>query len=141
VPPGAAGLRLPELSLPVARRDRAASADLLRGSGASSPLPDGAALIDEITEPSRVIRRQTEDYVDAQQIPLLHIRNLVSLPYNLPATLALHNLAVDQRDIGFLMPHHDLYWEDPNARNFTTPHRQISDLMGQMTWRGSSASP
>jgi hypothetical protein len=132
VPPGAAGLRLPELSYQspdaIALRQRIFSA----ASGASSPVPEGAALVDEITERAKVIRRRIEDYVDAQQIPLLHIRNLMSLPYNLPATLALYNLAVDRPDIGFLMQHHDLYWEGPNARNFRTPHRQIRDLMDRI---------
>jgi mannosylglucosylglycerate synthase len=132
VPPGAAGLRLPELSYQspdaIALRQRIFSA----AAGASWPVPDGAALVDEITERARVIRRRIEDYVDAQQIGLLHIRNLMSLPYNLPATLAMYNLAVDRPDIGFVMQHHDLYWEGPNAGNFQTPHRQISDLMDQI---------
>jgi hypothetical protein len=70
--------------------------------------------------------------VDAGQIRLVHIRNVMSLPYNLPATLALYNLAVERPDIGFLMQHHDLYWEGPNARNFLTPHREVSDLMDRI---------
>lgn len=132
VPPGAAGLRLPELSYQspdaIALRQRIFPA----AAGASSHVPDGAALVDEITERARAIRRQIEDYVDAQQIGLLHIRNLMSLPYHLPATLAVYNLAVDRPDIGFVMQHHDLYWEGPNARNFQTPHRHISDLMDRI---------
>jgi hypothetical protein len=70
--------------------------------------------------------------VDAEQIPVLHIRNLMSLPYHLPATLAFYNLAVERPDIGFLMQHHDIYWEGPNAKNFLTPHRQINDLMDRI---------
>ncbi len=132
VPPGAEGLRLPELSYQspeaVALRERIFSP----AAGASSPEPDGAALVDEITERARSIRQRVEDYLDAHQIPLLHIRNLMSLPYNLPATLALHGLAVDRPDIGFLMQHHDLYWEGPNARNFLTPYRQVSELMDRI---------
>jgi mannosylglucosylglycerate synthase len=132
VPPGAEGLRLPELSYQspdaIALRERIFSA----APGASLPASDGAALVEEITERAKVIRRRVEDYLDAQQIPLVHIRNLMSLPYNLPATLALYNLAVDRPDIGFLMQHHDLYWEGPNARNFLTPHREVSDLMDRI---------
>ena len=96
------------------------------------PASDGAALVEEITERAKVIRRRVEDYLDAQQIPLVHIRNLMSLPYNLPATLALYDLAVDRPDIGFLMQHHDLYWEGPNAGNFLTPHREVSVLMDRI---------
>jgi hypothetical protein len=90
---------------------------------------DGAALVEEITQRAKVIRRRVEDYVNAHQIPLLHFRNLMSLPYNLPATLAVHVLAVERPDIGFLMQHHDIYWEGPNARDFVTRHRQVSDMM------------
>ena len=132
VPPGAEGLRLPELSYQspdaIALRKRI----FFPAPGASSPVPGGAALVDEITQRARVIRRRVEDYVDVHQIPLLHIRNLMSLPYNLPATLALYDLAVDRPGIGFLMQHHDIYWEGPNARNFLTPYRQVSDLMDRI---------
>ncbi len=132
VPPGAEGLRVPELSYQspgaIALRQRVFSP----APGASSPPPDDAALVEEITERAKVIRRRVEDYVNTHQIRLLHIRNLMSLPYNLPATLALYDLAVHRPDIGFLMQHHDIYWEGPNARNFLTPHRQVSDLMDRI---------
>ncbi|MBV9095389.1 MAG: hypothetical protein JO132_16185 [Streptosporangiaceae bacterium] len=131
VPPGAEGLRLPELSYQspeaVALRQRIFSP----AQGGSSTRPDGA-LVEQIRERARGIRRRVEDYVDAHQIRLLHIRNLMSLPYNLPATLALHELATGRPDLGFLMQHHDIYWEGPNARNFVTPHRQVSDLMDRI---------
>lgn len=132
VPPRAEGLRLPELSYQspdsIALRKRIFSP----APGGSSPASDGTALVEEITERATVIRRRIEEYVNAHQIPLLHIRNLMSLPYNLPATLALYNLAVERPDIGFLMQHHDIYWEGPNAKNFLTPHQQVSDLMDRI---------
>ena len=46
-----------------------------------------------------------------------HVRNIMSLPYNLPASLALYNLARERPDLGFLMQHHDIYWEGPNAEH------------------------
>lgn len=128
VPPHTGGLRLPELSYQspdaIALRERIFSPP----TGASSAESEGAALVKEITERAEVIRRRVEDYVDAHQIRLLHIRNVMSLPYNLPATLALYNLAAERSDLGFLMQHHDLYWEGPNAKNFLTSYRQVSDL-------------
>jgi hypothetical protein len=124
-------LRLPELSYQspdaVALRER-----IFSTLGAPGSTSDGDSLVDEIVERAKPIRRQVEDYVDAHQIPALHIRNLMSLPYNLPATLALYNLASERTDIGFLMQHHDIYWEGPNAKNFVTPHRQIDDLMDRI---------
>ena len=35
-------------------------------------------------------------------------------------------------DLGFLLQHHDIYWEGPNARNFLSPYRQIDDLMDRI---------
>src|SRR5206468_982320 len=58
---------------------------------------------------------------------------IMSLPYNLPATLAFYQLIVERPDIYFLLQHHDLYWEGPNARNFETPHTEIAELIKTIT--------
>jgi hypothetical protein len=92
----------------------------------------GDSLVMEITERAEPIRRQIESYVDSREIQLLHIRNIMSLPYNLPATLALYNLAIERTDLAFLMQHHDIYWEGPNATNFLTPYEQVNDLMDRI---------
>ena len=78
------------------------------------------------------IRQQIEAFVDAREIPVLHVRNIMSLPYNLPASLALYNLARERPDLGFLMQHHDIYWEGPNAKNFLTPYQKVSDMMDRI---------
>ena len=131
VPPHAEGLLLPELSYQssdaVALRKRVFSP-----SESHPPSSDGDSLVTEIIERAERIRRQIEDYVDSWEIPLLHVRNIMSLPYNLPATLALYNLATERPDIGFLMQHHDIYWEGPNAKNFLTPYRQVNDMMDRI---------
>ena len=131
LPPHAEGLMLPELSYQspdaVALRKRIFSA-----SEGHPPRSDGDSILMEITKRAEPIRRHVEDYLDAQHIPLVHIRNLMSLPYNLPATLAFYNLATERPDIGFLMQHHDIYWEGPNAKNFLTPYQQVNDLMDRI---------
>jgi len=131
VPPDAEGLRLPELSYQspdaVALRKR-----LFSTSEGRPPASDGDSLVMEIVERADPIRRQIEGYVDAWEIPLLHVRNIMSLPYNLPATLALYNLAIERPDITFLMQHHDIYWEGPNAKNFLTPHREVNDMLDRI---------
>lgn len=91
--------------------------------------PEGKTLIEEIAARSRPIRQQLEEYIHHHEIQLLHVRNVMSLPYNLPATLALYELARDRPDIAFVLQHHDLYWEGPNAANFQTPHAEIAGLM------------
>ena len=134
VPSGTEGLRLSQLSYQspdaVALRKRIFPPAAERSH--SSPESAGDVLVEEITARAEPIRRQVEQYVDAHQISLLHIRNLMSLPYNLPATLAFYRLATDRPDIGFLMQHHDFYWEGPNARSFQTPYPEVTHLMDRI---------
>lgn len=131
VPSDADGLRVPELSyqspdaLDLRARIFSPLAEPADSGGASS----GDALVEEITRRAQVIRQRVEEYVRVHQVPLLHIRNLMSLPYNLPATLAFYDLATDRADIKFLLQHHDLYWEGPNARTFRTPYREVAALI------------
>jgi mannosylglucosylglycerate synthase len=133
VPPDAEGLNLFELSYQspdaVALRRR-----IFPGAtGLVSPSPSaGARLVDEIEERAEPIGRQVATYIDDHGIKVVHIRNLMSLPYNLPATLAFYNLATERTDLGFLMQHHDFYWEGPNARNFETPYAEITGLMDRI---------
>jgi hypothetical protein len=90
-------------------------------------------LLAEIEQRARVIRARVEEYVDAHRIRVLHIRNIMSLPYNLAATLAFYQLIDERTDLFFLLQHHDLYWEGPNARNFDTPYPKIADLIARVT--------
>src|SRR5262245_13814900 len=87
VPAGAEGLRLAELSY---QSDEALA--LRRSIFGPDAGPDGHAtgqrLLEVIEEHAGPIRRRVEEYVDDHDIRLLHVRNVMSLPYNLPATLA-----------------------------------------------------
>lgn len=131
VPPHVKGLTLPDLSYQspdaVALRKR-----IFSTSEGHPQASDGDSLVIEISNRAERIRRQVEDYMDAWEIPLLHIRNIMSLPYNLPATLAFYNLATQRPHIGFLMQHHDIYWEGPNAQMFVTPYEQVNDMMDRI---------
>jgi hypothetical protein len=132
VPDGAGGLRLDELAYQsgdaVSLRRRVFTSTVA-DSDSSALDAAGDALVEEIRARAEAIRRPVERYIDANGITLVHVRNIMSLPYNLPATVAIHALAVDRPDIGFLMQHHDLYWEGPNARNFATPFEPVRQLM------------
>lgn len=132
VPDGAEGLRLPELSyqsddaLALRRRifhpDTSAQGQMgVRG------------LMEQIEERARFIRQRVEEYADGHGIRLMHVRNVTSLPYNLAATLAFHQLVEARPDIHFVLQHHDLYWEGPNAGNFQTPHPELADLIARIT--------
>jgi hypothetical protein len=90
-------------------------------------------LLAEINERARALRARVEEYVDAHRIRLLHVRNITSLPYNLPATIAFYRLITERPDLYFVLQHHDLYWEGPNARSFETRYVGIADLISSST--------
>jgi mannosylglucosylglycerate synthase len=133
VPDDAEGLRLRELAYQsadtVALRRRIFAPASKHGDASRGSVRE---LIDEINVRAAAIRDRVERYIDEHDIPLVHIRNVMSLPYNLPASVAFHGLAVDRPDIGFLMQHHDLYWEGPNARIFDTPYPEVVELMDRV---------
>src|SRR5919199_5139414 len=87
VPEDVEGLRIAELSyqsedaLSLRRR-------LFSKTGSTS----GKDLLAEIEERASIIRARVTEYVEAHHIRLLHIRNIMSLPYNLAATLAFYRL-------------------------------------------------
>src|ERR1700736_762879 len=126
--PGTGDLRMPELSyqseeaLSLRRRIFPSTAEY----EAKTKHSEGEALLAEIIARARPIRRQIEEYVRKHDVRLLHVRNIMSLPYNLPATLAIYDLARDRPDIAFVLQHHDLYWEGPNAATFRTPHAEVA---------------
>jgi len=132
VPDGAEGLRLPELSY---QSDDALALrrSIFQPDATADDKTTGQRLVEQIEERARTIRQRVEEYVDNHRIGLLHVRNITSLPYNLAATLAFHQLVVGRPDMRFLLQHHDLYWEGPNAKNFHTPYPEIADLIARIT--------
>lgn len=126
VPEGAAGLRLDALSYQ--SRDAVELRSRLFNP-ADGQDDSGASLVAEVVERAAPIRAAVESYIDSQRVSIVHVRNIMALPYNLPATVALYDLMRERRDIGFLLQHHDLYWEGPNARNFLTPYAEVDALM------------
>ena len=134
VPREAEGLRLPDLSYQsddaLALRRRvftAAVAPHVQDQEATA-----SGLLAQIEERAVRIRRAVETYLDAHDIRLVHVRNVMSLPYNLPATLAFYQLIEERPDIHFVLQHHDLYWEGPNATSFHTPFPEVATLIDRI---------
>lgn len=135
LPDDATGLRLDELSYQshdaIALRQRIFQAGPVERGREDQAT--GGELLHQVVGLARRIRERVEPYIDANDIRLLHIRNIMSLPYNLPATLAFYELARDRSDLAFVMQHHDFFWEGPNARNFNTGHRDVAELIARIT--------
>ncbi|MBV9329892.1 MAG: hypothetical protein JO352_39830 [Chloroflexi bacterium] len=131
VPDGAEGLRIAELSYQ--SEDALALRQRLFPSDGSAEPHAADELLAEVFNRARRIRTRVETYIDQHRIRQLHIRNIMSLPYNLPATVAFSQLIEERTDVHFLLQHHDLYWEGPNARTFHTPYASIADLIAGST--------
>jgi len=135
LPSDATGLRLDELSYQSDDAVRLRQS-IFESGPADGPPKDqtvGTDLLARVVDRARRIREQVEPYIDANDIRLLHVRNVMSLPYNLPATLAFYELARDRPDLAFIMQHHDFFWEGPNAKNFNTRHRDVAELIDRIT--------
>ncbi|MBV9132322.1 MAG: hypothetical protein JO318_06470, partial [Chloroflexi bacterium] len=130
VPDSTEGLRIAELSY---QSDDALALRRRMFSSESAGEHEGRDLLEEIQRRAQIIRSRVEAYVDEHRIHVLHIRNIMSLPYNLAATLAFYQLILERSDIFFLLQHHDLYWEGPNARNFQSPYLEFADLITRIT--------
>lgn len=135
LPDDAPGLRLDELSYQsrdaIALRQSVFQAGQVEGG--RDDQATGEELLAQVAGLARRIREKVEPYINANDIRLLHIRNIMSLPYNLPATLAFYELARDRSDVAFVMQHHDFFWEGPNARNFNTRHRDVAELIARIS--------
>jgi hypothetical protein len=132
VPEGVLGVRIPQLSY----QSKEAVELRRRLFHADPATPDAASVTDllaELFSRAQAIRTQVEQYLDEHQIRVVHIRNIMSLPYNMPATLAFYELIRERADVFFLLQHHDLYWEGPNARNFISPYPEISELIERIS--------
>jgi len=132
IPDGILGLRIPQLAYQ--SDDAVALRRRLFHPDASIPKVSSATeLLAELTTRAEAIRAMVERYIDEHRIRVLHIRNIMSLPYNMPATLAFYDLIRQRTDLFFVLQHHDLYWEGPNARNFISPYPEVAELITRIS--------
>jgi mannosylglucosylglycerate synthase len=95
---------------------------------------NGEELASYINEQSEGIKNNIERYVGDNNINMLHIRNIMSLPLNLPATVAIRKFMKERSDLQFVCHHHDHPWEGPNAKSFETPYIEISEMIDKNTY-------
>lgn len=99
-----------------------------------SPEEDVVKLLQaELTENKQPIFDQVKQYILENKISCVIIRNIFSLPLNLPATLALYDLILDPEleaaGVKFTLIHHDFYWEPSRSSNYETNFQFITDLL------------
>ncbi|KKR31497.1 MAG: Glycosyl transferase group 1 [Candidatus Gottesmanbacteria bacterium GW2011_GWC2_39_8] len=88
----------------------------------------------EIKESALEIEERLSAYIEKNNIRSVHVRNIMSLPLQPAATLALYNLAQSRKDIRFIFHHHDLIWENDREKIYSTPYRKIAELLDKVLY-------
>lgn len=91
-------------------------------------------LLEEIYQGADVIYQQMTKFIDENNLDIVHIRNLSSLPiYHIQAAVAVNNLIQNRPDIRFILHHHDFYWAGPGSKEFVTKYEKINELVEKIT--------
>ncbi len=93
---------------------------------------DQQSLLDEILEKSLVIEQELEEFINQHQVGVLDVRNL-SLPLNLPASLAVYRLMQRREELIFLLHNHDFVWENEDRKTkFDSQYPLIQELQNKI---------
>lgn len=80
------------------------------------------------------ISEKIKQYILDNKITHVIVRNIFSLPLNLPVTLALYDLTIDTdleaAGVKFVLIHHDFYWEPSRSTNYETKYQYVLNLLG-----------
>lgn len=87
----------------------------------------------DIEDKKQPIFAKLKSYILENGITHVIVRNLFSLPLNLPSTLALYDLILDSdleaQGVNFVLIHHDFYWEPSRSSNYETKLQYVVDLL------------
>ncbi|MEK7165461.1 MAG: hypothetical protein AAB874_01475 [Patescibacteria group bacterium] len=109
------GLKLPEISY-----QSAEAVDLRRSIFNPTNNVFEGELLTRLNLQHAVIRKSVERFIDENHIPAIHIHNILSLPYNVAATVAFYDIAKNRPDLQIIAHHHDLIFEN-RQHIFPTP--------------------
>jgi mannosylglucosylglycerate synthase len=136
LPDGIPGLRIPELSY------QEGTADEIRRGIFNKPKPETqqeileqsrlqTKLIEKLYETKRIIFDELKRYILENKIDVLMVRNVFSLPLNLPAALAIYDLANDPDlpNLKLVGIHHDFYTESPRIEQYTTHFTEFLEII------------
>ncbi|GEM_PF-2204071 len=130
--PGQKGLRLEELSYQSAQAKALTERVFTRDEVPQDlQAQQETALLEEINSRAQVIQEALTSYIKQHNIGVVSIRNICSLPLNLPATVALTNIMADEhyRQVKFVLFHHDFYWEPIRSDKYISPYPKVSELI------------
>lgn len=90
---------------------------------------DENELLAEIEKQAAIIEVKLLQLLQQYEITIAHIRNITSLPLlHLPASKAAYNIVRKNQNIGFVLHHHDFYWESPATTRLSTAYSSVSQL-------------
>lgn len=89
-------------------------------------------ILDDISKISDHLEKDFEEYIDLHHIGTVHIRNILSLPFNIPAAIALVRLMVRRHDLIFILQHHDFCWEASRENKFTSEFDSVNNIVRTM---------
>ncbi len=95
-------------------------------------LEDEEALLYEIEAKANHIKRQLLEYVDASGIGILHIRNLMGMPLNIPASKALMSIMEERKDLRFVIHTADFIWEGRSEKYAVEKYPTVQNLITNM---------
>lgn len=91
---------------------------------------DSKELMAEVLQISQTIEHELEVYLQQNHIGTVHLRNLLSLPLNLPASLAWQRMIDSHPELHFILHHHDFIWEGRQER-FQSPYAEVNYYIAQ----------
>jgi len=88
----------------------------------------------EIETAASRLRPAIEQYIKDNNIGTVIIRNLFSLPLNLPATLALYQIMREPafQNVKFALFHHDFYWEKVRSSQYVSGTPEIEQMISNL---------
>lgn len=128
---GERGVSLPDLSYQTDEMVKLTNA-IFSPDGGDARAED--ALLGDIRARAQPIRDAIKAHITQNNIGTVVVRNLFSLPLNLPATVALFTILKDPAftNVKFVLYHHDFYWESVRNHRFDCHYPKIAELIGSL---------
>ena len=126
------GLKLQELDYNSLENNDIRNKIFQGNSGDQYEAGDEEKLILELRTKASEIQKKVEEYIDREQIAMIHIHNLFSLPLHIASTLAFYEIIKARTSIRAILHHHDFWWMGERINIFKTRYKKIMSLLEEM---------